>query len=197
MSDRPGPVPGASRAEWRRWLLAQRERFASGAEAAQAAARLGRHLAEVLSGLSPRCIGGYWPIRGEFNPWPVLDRHAGLRDIARALPWSWREPRRMVYRLWPREGALQPDACGIPSATGAEVAPDVLIVPCVGFTAAGWRLGYGGGYFDRYLAEHAGVRTVGVAWRCSELPPDAFAPGPQDRPLTALVTDAGVLLRPA
>lgn len=197
MSDRPGLAPGASRAEWRQWLLARREQFAGEGEAAQAAARLGRHLVDVLGGLSPRCIGGYWPIRGEFNPWPVLEEDAGLRGVTRALPWSGREPRRMVYRLWPPGGELQPDACGIPSATGPQVEPDVLIVPCVGFTASGWRLGYGGGYFDRYLAEHPGARAVGVAWQGGELPPDAFCPEPQDRPLAALVTEAGVLLRPA
>ncbi|MBI5333555.1 MAG: 5-formyltetrahydrofolate cyclo-ligase [Burkholderiales bacterium] len=196
MSDRPGPAPGAPRAEWRRWLLARRDQFVSEGEVAQATAQLGRHLAEVLNELAPRCIGGYWPIRGEFNPWPMLDRDAGLRDIPRALPWSQREPRRMVYRLWPAGGALQPDACGIPSAGGPEAEPDVLIVPCVGFTPSGWRLGYGGGYFDRYLAEHRGALAVGVAWRCAELPLEAFQPEPQDRPLAALVTDAGILLRP-
>jgi 5,10-methenyltetrahydrofolate synthetase len=196
MSDRLGPGPGASRAEWRRWLLAQRERFAAGAGAEQAAAGLGRHLVDVLSGLAPRCIGGYWPIRGEFNPWPVLDRDAGLAAVPRALPWSQPQPRRMVYRTWLAGSELQADACGIPSATGPQVEPDVLIVPCVGYTAGGWRLGYGGGYFDRYLAAHPAVVTVGVAWRCCELPPQAFTPEPQDRPLSALVTEAGVLLRP-
>lgn len=192
------PAPGAPRVQWRRWLLARRDGFVSEGESlALATAQLGRHLADVLTELAPRCIGGYWPIRGEFNPWPVLDRDAGLRTIPRALPWSERQPRRMTYRLWERGAALTPDACGIPSASGETVEPDVLIVPCVGFTATGWRLGYGGGYFDRYLAQHHDALTVGVAWSCSELPLEAFQPEPQDRPLAALVTEAGVRLRPA
>ena len=49
-------------------------------------------------------------------------------------------------------------------AAGAVVVPDVLLVPCVGFAAGNYRLGYGGGYFDRYLARHPHVTTMGVAW---------------------------------
>ena len=55
------------------------------------------------------------------------------------------------------------------SSDGAAVVPDVVVVPCVGFTAAGHRLGYGGGYYDRWLAAHRHVVAVGVAWSFAEI----------------------------
>ena len=77
-------------------------------------------------------------------------------------------------------GMLQPDA-------GAErLAPDVLFVPLVGFTASGERLGQGGGHYDRWLAEHPGRLAIGLAWDvqlCDALPAE-----PHDVLLDAVVT---------
>ena len=70
--------------------------------------------------------------------------------------------------------------------------PDVVLVPCVGFTGAGYRLGYGGGYFDRWLAAHPHVVAVGVAWSVAELDPATFAAQPHDLPLAFVVTERGV-----
>ena len=76
------------------------------------------------------------------------------------------------------------------NAEGAEVVPDVVLVPCVGFTAEGFRLGYGGGYFDRWMAAHPHATAVGVAWAGSEV---SFAPEPHDQPLLVIVTERGVV----
>lgn len=99
----------------------------------------------------------------------------------------------MSYRLWDGSEPRELDECGIPSSHGAEVSPDVLLVPCVGFTRTGWRLGYGGGYFDRYLAAHHDAFTIGVAWACGELPATTFEPQMHDRPLNLVITQDGVL----
>ena len=85
------------------------------------------------------------------------------------------------------------DECGILSCDGATVVPDVVLVPCVGFTAEGYRLGYGGGYFDRWLARNPGVTTVGVAWSNAEIMPGAFESQAHDQPLTLVVTEHGVV----
>ena len=61
------------------------------------------------------------------------------------------------------------DECRIPASAGAEVVPDVVLAPCVGFTASGYRLGYGGGYFDRWLDRHPQATAIGVAWSASEI----------------------------
>ena len=72
------------------------------------------------------------------------------------------------------------------------VVPDVVVVPCVGFTASGFRLGYGGGYFDRWLAQHTGATAIGVAWAVSLIAPGAFEPAVHDLPLTLVVTQHGI-----
>lgn len=99
----------------------------------------------------------------------------------------------MHYRAWDGDAPPLVDDCGIPSSAGAPVVPDVVLVPCVGYTRAGLRLGYGGGYFDRWLAEHPDVTAVGVAWACSEIDADAFEAQPHDQPLTLIVTERGVV----
>jgi 5-formyltetrahydrofolate cyclo-ligase len=77
-------------------------------------------------------------------------------------------------------GQLQPEASAEP------LAPEVLFVPLVGFTADGARLGQGGGHYDRWLAEHPATLTIGLAWDvqlCDALPTE-----PHDMPLDAVVT---------
>ena len=72
--------------------------------------------------------------------------------------------------------------------------PRVLIVPLAGFDAAGNRLGYGGGYYDRtlqLLRETGPVTAIGLAFACQQLP--AIPAEPFDQPLDMIVTDQGVL----
>ena len=63
----------------------------------------------------------------------------------------------MHYRAGTGEQPMLRDECGIPSIDGPPVLPDVVLVPCLGYTASGYRLGYGGGYFDRWLAAYPQV----------------------------------------
>ena len=99
----------------------------------------------------------------------------------------------MHYRDWDGEQPTQSDECGIPTSTGEPVLPDVVLVPCLGYTRRGFRLGYGGGYFDRWLAAHPQVTAVGVAWSVGELDDEGFAARSHDVPLTLIVTEAGVV----
>jgi 5,10-methenyltetrahydrofolate synthetase len=97
----------------------------------------------------------------------------------------------MEYRRWDGAPPRLVDGCGIPSSDGAVVVPDVVLVPCVGYTDEGHRLGYGGGYFDRWLAQHPEVTSVGVAWSFTEVPATAFAVQPHDIALSLIVTERG------
>jgi 5-formyltetrahydrofolate cyclo-ligase len=112
------------------------------------------------------------------------------RPIQWALPFAYLAPRRMDYRRWDGAAPTLLDECGIASSSGAVVVPDVVLVPCVGFTREGYRLGYGGGYFDRWLAAHPGVISIGLAWSLSET---HFAPEPHDQPLTMVLTEREVI----
>ncbi|HZT55460.1 MAG TPA: 5-formyltetrahydrofolate cyclo-ligase [Burkholderiaceae bacterium] len=186
-------APSGPRQALRTRLLAQREQFVAGDGFEAAFAALARHLTQVLSELEPQSLGLYWPHRSEFNAVGALLADAGFAKLPLALPFAQRAPVQMHYRAWDRQPPAAVDECGIATSAGAPVVPDVALVPCVGFTAAGYRLGYGGGYFDRWLAEHPHVTAVGVAWAIAEVDAASFAPAPHDQPLTLIVTERGVV----
>lgn len=177
-SNRPMTAPPADRSELRRRLLAERRAFAATPAFQTAAQALRQALPGLLAQLEPELLGVYWPLGGEFDP--------GELPWPRALPFARREPAGMVYRRWDGHAPAVQDECGIPAAGGAVAVPDVVLVPCVGFTREGFRLGYGGGYFDRWLAEHPGVTTVGLAWSAAET---VFAVEAHDRALTLILTE--------
>jgi 5,10-methenyltetrahydrofolate synthetase len=185
-------TPPSSRAPLRAALLAARERFSSGPDAAAAQAALARHARAVVERLEPQCLGLYWPVRSEFNAPLAFTDAAGLSAWPLALPYSRREPRAMHYRAWDGQPPGLIDECRIPACEGAEVVPDVVLAPCVGYTDAGYRLGYGGGYFDRWLALHPGVTVIGVAWAMARIDAAAFDVQAHDLPMMAVVTETGV-----
>jgi 5-formyltetrahydrofolate cyclo-ligase len=166
------------RSTLRRELLAARRDFAASPAFQTAQAALNSQLGELLAQLEPELLGVYWPLAGEFDP--------GTLPFARALPHARREPAEMVFRRWDGSAPTAQDECGIATSTGAVVVPDVVLVPCVGFTREGFRLGYGGGYFDRWLAEHPGVTAIGLAWSGGET---HFPVEAHDRALTLILTE--------
>ena len=175
----------------RKLLLGQRAQFGAGSAAADAASALGHELRLVIAKLEPQCLGIYWPHRGEFNAPAAVSGIEGFAKLPLALPFARRVPHEMHYRAWNGAAPALADECGIASSDGAEVVPDVVLVPCVGYTESGWRLGYGGGYFDRWLAAHGQVCAVGVAWSVARLDEDELVPQPHDMRLTLIVTERG------
>ena len=147
----------------------------------------------MLAPLEPECLGLYWALRSESNAAAALAADAVFDKVERALPYARRTPRTMEFRRWDGATPQVVDECGIGSASGAPVVPDVVVVPCVGFTADGHRLGYGGGYYDRWLAAHDHVVAVGLAWSFAEVDRDVFAARPHDVPLALIVTENGVV----
>lgn len=174
-------------------MLARREEFVAGAGFEAAGAALARHLTTVLSELEPASLGLYWPHRSEFNAVSALTADSTFAKLPISLPFAQREPVQLHYRTWDRKPPTVVDECGIATANGAPVVPDVVLVPCVGFTTSGYRLGYGGGYFDRWLAQHPHVTAIGVAWAIAEIADGDFVPEPHDQPLTLIVTERGVV----
>jgi 5-formyltetrahydrofolate cyclo-ligase len=185
--------PDAHRRALRQRLLAARAAFGEGPRGEAAAAALAEHLADVLVKLEPRCLGVYWPIRAEFNPRRALERDPSLRMLPLAMPYCRRDPREMHFRMWDGEPPRERDECNIPASDGAVVVPDVVLAPCVGYTRSGFRLGYGGGYFDRWLSGQPHVCAVGLAWSACEIGDSDLEPQPYDIPLTVIVTEAGVV----
>lgn len=109
-----------------------------------------------------------------------------------ALPWFATRDAPMAFREWtspwvdellvpgPWKGVMQP------ADNAAELVPDVLFVPLVGFNAEGGRLGQGGGHYDRWLEAHPDALPIGLAWDCQLA--DDLPREPHDLPLHAVVT---------
>jgi 5-formyltetrahydrofolate cyclo-ligase len=177
----------------RRRLLAERAAFADRPDGLDAKAALARHLQILVTQLEPTCLGVYWPVRSEFNAPLALAQDANPAALSMALPFVRKNPPHMHYRAWNGQPPTQVDEARIPASDGTEVTPDVVLVPCVGFTAAGYRLGYGGGYFDRWIAAHPQVTTVGIAWAFSELRGAEFEAQAHDRLLSLVLTENGIV----
>jgi len=143
--------------------------------------------------LQPERLGLYWPLRSEFNAAVACLGDKSLDSIDLALPFAMKASCEMHYRAWDRRTPTVRDECGIPAAEGPRVVPDVVLVPCLGYTRSGFRLGYGGGYYDRWLAAHPHVTAVGVAWSATELSDAELAPQAHDQPLMLVITEKEVI----
>lgn len=153
-------------------------------------------LTEVLAPLKGRPLSAYMAMRTEIDPMPAM--LAALPHGPVAVPVIMAKGAPLRFRAWTPDAPMVDGGFGamIP-VTGDWVMPQVLIVPLVAFDRAGNRLGYGGGFYDRTLAElrAAGpVTAIGFAWAAQEaadLPLE-----PTDAPLDLIVTESEII-RPA
>jgi 5-formyltetrahydrofolate cyclo-ligase len=189
-------------AEVRIWRRAQRQRLLALRAAAPPAQR-GLWAQAIEAGLwgalaerPPAVIGVYWPFRGEFDPRPLLDRLIGL-GWRPALPAVVDSKRPLEYRLWQPGKPVVAGVWDIPvPETRDVVLPQTVLAPLVGFDQECYRLGHGGGYFDRTLAAaEPRPLAVGVGFEFSRL--DTIHPQPFDMPMDLIVTEAGLRRRPA
>ena len=115
-----------------------------------------------------KTVGVYSPIQGEPSLYEVFPALVEI-GIRLALPSVPVVDQALTFSAWTPGDELMKDRYGVlvPLETAPLVRPDVLFIPCVGYTVDGYRLGYGGGYYDRTLAEKPRPKTVGVAYRIS------------------------------
>jgi len=135
-------------------------------------------------------IGGFWPMGEEIDIRPLL--HAlHRRGHAILLPLTTPRGQPLEFRHWHPGAAMQPGRFGTSfPARGEAGEPDWFLVPLLAFDARGFRLGYGGGYYDRTLARAAGATRIGVAYAGQAVP--AVPIGAHDIPLHAVATERGV-----
>ena len=136
-----------------------------------------------------RTIGLYHAITGEA---PTRSYARWLSENGRriALPWFADKDAPMQFRLWAdpyEDDGLEDGPYGRqPSPEADLVELDAALVPLVGFTADGDRLGQGGGHYDRWLAAHPDVIALGLAWDCQRV--DSLPLEPHDKPLLGIIT---------
>ena len=189
----PALSPGgltAWRREQRASLLAARQAVPPAQHAAWSAQVL-----ERLRGMPELngtvAIGAYWAMRGEVDLLPLLTHLAAVGTVA--LPRILGRGRPLEFRTWRPGAALERGPYSVlHPVDGRAVQPQLLLVPVLGFDRDGYRLGYGGGYYDRTLEPRAGrPRTVGVGFSIGQLA--TIHPQPFDVPLDLIVTEQGVL----
>jgi 5-formyltetrahydrofolate cyclo-ligase len=182
------------RAEILAWRRGKREELIAarmalpGAAHATADAAIARRVDDCFDDIEPCLVGAYWPFRREFNVLPFLDSLIA-RGFSIALPVVLGKNQPLEFRNWTRATKLASGVYDIPyPAEGAAVQPKVLIVPVVGFDDDGYRLGYGGGFYDRTL-EVATPRPfcLGVGFELGHL--ETIHPLPHDIPMNAVVTE--------
>lgn len=137
-----------------------------------------------------RCLGVYLPIRGEPDLAPAY-RQLHAAGILLALPVVREKAAPLVFIAWQPDDPVTTGTFGTTVPQGrTEVTPDALLLPCVGFNKDRFRLGYGGGFYDRTLDTIPRARTLGVAYDCTEA---VFGHEPHDIALDAIVTETRVL----
>ncbi|MEX2518491.1 MAG: 5-formyltetrahydrofolate cyclo-ligase [Paracoccaceae bacterium] len=182
-----------------RWRKARREELIAArlatpvAERERVAAEIGSALDAMIDFDAGPVIALYWPFKGELDlrGWMQAAIESGARI---ALPIVVAKAQPLIFREWTPESKLARGVWNIPvPADGAELAPDIVISPVVGFDPGCFRLGYGGGFYDRTLAA-AAVRpkVIGVGLASAALP--TIFPLPHDVPMDLILTGAGEVL---
>ncbi len=157
-----------------------------------------RHLEQTFPGLAKGTLAFCWPFKNEYDP-RFLAQRLRERGAKTALPVVVAPRQPLVFRLWAPGDELAKGVYDIPyPAAGDAIVPDAALVPMNGFDAGGYRLGYGGGFFDRTLAHLRAANptrpvAIGVAYELARM--ETIHPQSYDIPMDYVVTERGVYER--
>lgn len=181
----------ARRAGWRREMLARREKMPA-PERAAADALLDERLRAALAGIDG-VLCFTWPIKGEFDARALITDWLAARGGRTAvLPVVMKRHTPLQFRAWTPATRMRAAGFGtsVPDE-GEWLVPTTLLIPLVGWDDAGYRLGYGGGYYDRTLATlNPQPRKIGVAYEACHLA--SIEPQDHDIRMDLLITETGV-----
>src|SRR5258708_15473520 len=187
MSDIPA---NPSKADLRAAALAKRETLSTEQRAAAAQALTSREFpVDVRRGA---VVSGYWPIRNEIDPLPLLRRLA-VEGAQLALPVIVGRDQPLVFRAWTRDTQLLRVQLGImePSPQSSSTIPDILLIPLAAFDRAGHRIGYGAAHYDRSLVQLRAmgkVTAIGLAFAVQQIA--AIPSLPHDIALDYVLTES-------
>ncbi|WP_431673573.1 5-formyltetrahydrofolate cyclo-ligase [Rhizobium leguminosarum] len=184
----------------REWRKGQRRRLIDcrtllGAnEREQRTSLIRHHLDRLLPKIAGRSVSLYWPFLGEpdLRGWMQSAAACGATCL---LPVVTEKRKPLSFRSWCVGEELTRGILNIPvPLQGEERRPDIVIAPVVGFDALCYRLGFGGGYFDRTLAAlHPRPFAIGVGFDFQEI--ETIRPQDHDIPMDAIVTDGEIRFR--
>jgi 5-formyltetrahydrofolate cyclo-ligase len=182
--------------EVRAWRKAARQKLLAARSAMTMAAReaLSQRLIEqlrpVLEG-RPQPVSFYWPIKAEPDLKPLM-RALDAAGVAVCLPVCIKLGEPLRFRPWRKGTKMERGFWDIPvPADPTEVEPRTLIAPIVGYDLKGYRLGYGGGFFDRTLAKFGDAAAIGIGYGMFRL--ETIHPQPHDIRMATIVTETGIV----
>ena len=160
-----------------------------------AAEKLATYYQLLLDKFGSGVYAAYLPIRSEISPLPLI---AALYNAGEptAMPVTPAPGNPLSFRRWGIGDVLEdgPHGTRQPPASGTAILPDVILTPLLAFDTAGWRLGYGGGFYDRTIADYAihghKASVIGLAYDGQKL--DKVPVGPHDMPLDAVLSPSGL-----
>jgi len=186
---------GDEKASLRKALSAIRKEASLDVEAAHHLAQLAPELMDMFRPEAGAIAAGYWPIRTELDPRPLMQQLAAA-GLTTALPATPQPGKPLIFHLWQEGDPVIEGLYGTsePAPEAPRCEPDILLVPMLAFDNAGYRLGYGGGFYDRSLAVlraiNPAVRAVGIAFGAQRI--DLVPRGEHDARLDAVLTPEGV-----
>lgn len=195
MAGNDDPATMMDWAEIRQWRKAERERLIAARLAVSAdtraamSIRIAEGLDRVIGDPSGRMVSLYWPFRGEPDLRPWMDS-INARGGKTALPLVIDKGQPLVFKAYKSGDRLEKGVWNIPiPAEGDPVFPDIVISPIVGVDPDNYRLGYGGGFFDRTLAAMPfKPLVIGIGYELQRIP--TIYPQTHDIPMDRIVTEA-------
>jgi 5-formyltetrahydrofolate cyclo-ligase len=138
-------------------------------------------------------IAVYWPLGDELDPMPLLNTFNALGHTM-VLPVMLGAQKPLIFRMWQPGDTLKDAGFGTrePTEDKQILEPDIILAPLLAFDSRGFRLGYGGGFYDRtleLLRKTKHVSVFGIAYAAQEM--DQVIKGPYDQPLNGIVTELG------
>ena len=164
-----------------------------GLDLPNAAQQLAAFAAQLLPLCPPQAaIAGYMPFGSEMDILPLLEQLRRLGQMV-ALPVILAPATPLEFRLWDDNTVFVPGPWGIrqPAPGTPVVRPGLVLAPLLAFDAQGWRLGYGGGYYDRTLAALDNPVSVGVAFAAQQV--EHVPHDHHDQPLDFMLTEQGLV----
>jgi len=178
------------------WRKTERQRLIDARKALPSAEReeytgsIVAHLDQIVTDIDGKHISLFWPFSGEpdLRAWMAALTARGATCL---LPVVVAKARPLIFRAWKKGERLERGVWNIPvPADGREAVPDIVIAPLVGFDPGCYRLGYGGGFFDRTLAAlERKPLVIGVGFEAQRI--DTIRPLAHDIPMDVIVTQAG------